>query len=747
MLAYIDVFVDDFIACAQGDQARLNRVRRILFHAVDNVFRPLDAADGPHRKEPISISKLLKGDASWETCKKILGWIIDTVAMTLTLPESRLQRLADILAEIPRSQKRLSIQRWHRLLGELRSMSLALPGARGLFSHLQAALATKKTGRLRLARGFHDALDDFCWLHHDLQSRPTRLYELVPVMPTVVGTHDASGTGAGGVWLPRSHTTLRAVPLQVVDSSHNLVTVTLTQPVPIIWRTKFPTSISNDLVSFRNPHGSITNSDLELAGGIINDDAAAHCFDVRERTTKASTDNLATMYWHRKGSVTSTSATAYLLRICALHQRYHGYHPLKDYIPGPRNNMADDASRLFHLTNPAFLSYFNSTYPQPQSWHLWTPTPQILSAMTSALRKQTSKPASFLLAPAPPIISGISGSPSATKSEWILPYKLSKIPFHSSKSSLIASDTALSPPAKDRNRSRTVEGTLRSVGQTFASVGAADPRLTLQGKMDFRLQRQLACYYSKQDPPPDRVKPVPIAIIRQVLAAAITAATIDNLAVADMIVLAFFFLLRPGEYTALPSDTTPFRMCDVQLFIGPVRIDPGTADEQSLWTATFASLTFTTQKNGVRGEVIGLGRSGDPHFCPVLCLVRPILHLRHFTAPASTPLATYFLNHKWHPVSAGNISTTLRLAAAVLGPTFGFLPKDISARSMRAAGATALLCAQVDTDIIRLIGRWRSDEMLGYLHVQAEPVMRHFAQRMLTHGAFTMHPGQDVPMN
>jgi hypothetical protein len=242
------------------------------------------------------------------------------------------------------------------------------------------------------------------------------------------------------------------------------------------------------------------------------------------------------------------------------------------------------------------------------------------------------------------------------------------------------------------------------------------------------------------------VKPVPLAILRHVLSAAILSATIDSLAISDMIVMAFFFLLRPGEYTATPSDTTPFRMCDVQLFIGPVRIDPATADEQSLWSATFASLTFTNQKNSVRGEIIGLGRSGDPQFCPVLTIVRRILHLRDQNAPPETPLAAYFFHQKWQYVSPSDITDTLRLGAAVLGPTFGFLPKDISARSMRAAGAMALLCAQVDTDMIRLIGRWRSDEMLRYLHVQAEPVMRQFAQRMLTHGSFTMHPGQDVPM-
>ena len=43
-----------------------------------------------------------------------------------------------------------------------------------------------------------------------------------------------------------------------------------------------------------------------------------------------------------------------------------------------------------------------------------------------------------------------------------------------------------------------------------------------------------------------------------------------------------------------------------------------------------------------------------------------------------------------------------------------FLPEDISAQSLCAAGATALLLANVDPDIIRLVGRWCSDEMLCY---------------------------------
>jgi hypothetical protein len=42
-LAYIDVFFDDFLGAAQGNMARLNRVRRILMDSIDLVFRPLGA--------------------------------------------------------------------------------------------------------------------------------------------------------------------------------------------------------------------------------------------------------------------------------------------------------------------------------------------------------------------------------------------------------------------------------------------------------------------------------------------------------------------------------------------------------------------------------------------------------------------------------------------------------------------------------------------------------------------------------
>ena len=96
-------------------------------------------------------------------------------------------------------------------------------------------------------------------------------------------------------------------------------------------------------------------------------------------------------------------------------------------------------------------------------------------------------------------------------------------------------------------QSRTVEDAVRSIGQAIAMMGAKDPHMAFTGKIDRRLQIQFRCY-SRQDPPPSRVKPIPVQFLRR-LACVATASNEQELqAVADMIIITFFFLLRPGEY-------------------------------------------------------------------------------------------------------------------------------------------------------------------------------------------------------
>lgn len=384
-LAYVDIFVDDFLGLAQ-EHSNSRRVRKILMHAIDDVFRPLDSRDGPFRRQPTSLKKLDQGDCSWSTIKIILGWIIDTVSMTIQLPPHRIERLAEILSSIPVTQKRTSVRKWHKVLGELRSMSLALPGARTLFSHMQHALTNKLKGRVALHKGVHHALDDFRWILADIENRPTRIAELVPLSGSAEGHHDASGLGAGGVWFPADH----LVPREGFKND------------PVVWRLKWPQYITDRLVTSENPNGTISNSDLELAGGLLHLEALSQSFDIRERTVLSKTDNLNTLFWQRKGSATTEKVPAHLLRLFGIHQRFHRYVPRHDYLAGPSNPIADALSRDFELSWRELFASLDDYLPANTSCQVWTPTESVVSAVIAALLQKRQQPQALLIAPPEP---------------------------------------------------------------------------------------------------------------------------------------------------------------------------------------------------------------------------------------------------------------------------------------------------------------------------------------------------------
>ena len=52
----------------------------------------------------------------------------------------------------------------------------------------------------------------------------------------------------------------------------------------------------------------------------------------------------------------------------------------------------------------------------------------------------------------------------------------------------------------------------------------------------------------------------------------------------------------------------------------------------------------------------------------------------------------------------------------------------------------ALLLSNIDKHTIRLISRWRSDEMLCYLHVTEPPLISGNAVNILTTGVYTLIP-------
>jgi hypothetical protein len=137
--------------------------------------------------------------------------------------------------------------------------------------------------------------------------------------------------------------------------------------------------------------------------------------------------------------------------------------------------------------------------------------------------------------------------------------------------------------------------------------------------------------------------------------------TADHIAIANMLTITFLFLMCPSKYTSTPSDTTLFTLADVQLFISHCHLNIFLDLEADLLASTFCLYTFMDQKNGVQGEVIGLGHSGSPLMCPILSTIHHILHLcRHHALP-STPLSTYYRTTggctQCHPISPADITS------------------------------------------------------------------------------------------
>ena len=73
-------------------------------------------------------------------------------------------------------------------------------------------------------------------------------------------------------------------------------------------------------------------------------------------------------------------------------------------------------------------------------------------------------------------------------------------------------------------------------------MGAEGPRLSLQGKIGFcLLQQRKSC--SKISPPPKRVKPLPAPTLHFAFAALTGLGPTRHLAITEMMLIAFFFLL------------------------------------------------------------------------------------------------------------------------------------------------------------------------------------------------------------
>jgi hypothetical protein len=200
---------------------------------------------------------------------------------------------------------------------------------------------------------------------------------------------------------------------------------------------------------------------------------------------------------------------------------------------------------------------------------------------------------------------------------------------------------------------------------------------------------------------------------------------------AHLIITAFFFLLRVGEYTKSNEKrrTIPLRKKDIRLWRNGTII-PNTAPFATLLTADAVTMCLENQKNGHKNAILHHTSSGDALLNPVTS-VAILIHAMAHLSP-DTPLGSFQdPTQRVHQVTASEIRSAIHIGATNDRLTAsGYTMTRIGSHSLRSGGAMHLKLAGYDNDIIQKLGRWSSNTYLHYIQTQIGQLTAGVAQRM-----------------
>jgi len=245
--------------------------------------------------------------------------------------------------------------------------------------------------------------------------------------------------------------------------------------------------------------------------------------------------------------------------------------------------------------------------------------------------------------------------------------------------------------------------------------------------------------WRKEDPP--TMKKLPIEIDIPELLANLgrrAESTMKERAVGDLSLVAFYYLLRVGEYTNKrkrneTKQTVQFRLSDVTFFKfdkdGILKQLPKNASDKDILTADGATLTLTNQKNGWKGVCIHHHANGDDFLCPVRALGRRVVEIRAHTSQMNTNLSAFWAKGKREDITDVDIRKALKWAATQLNyPQRGIPVERVDTHSLRAGGANALHLNGYSDREIQKMGRWRGETFKEYI----SDCLRGFSEGMST---------------
>jgi hypothetical protein len=200
---------------------------------------------------------------------------------------------------------------------------------------------------------------------------------------------------------------------------------------------------------------------------------------------------------------------------------------------------------------------------------------------------------------------------------------------------------------------------------------------------------------------------------------------------AHLIIAAFFFLLRVGEYTRSSGKrrTVPLRKKDIRLWKAGIVL-PNNSPLEILLGADSVTMCLENQKNGHKNAVLHHTSSEDATLNPVTSIAFLVHAMQNL--PGDTPLGSFRdVNHQVQHVTASEIRSAIHIGATNDHLTAsGYSMSRIGSHSLRSGGAMNLKLAGYDNDIIQKLGQWSSNTYLHYIQTQIGQLIAGVAQRM-----------------
>ena len=285
----------------------------------------------------------------------------------------------------------------------------------------------------------------------------------------------------------------------------------------------------------------------------------------------------------------------------------------------------------------------------------------------------------------------------------------------------------------------SVANALAAISTTIELAGFNSPLYKAEGAYIEPVARAVEGW-RRQDPASVPQLAVPVAVPNRMHAKALQQGSLFQQTVADLGLIAFYYLLRVGEYTEGTTSTTPatnarkrtvnFRVKDVGFFKDN-KILPRSSSLETLLTADSCTLKITNQKNGRMGQTIHQEALPEKATCPIKALARRVHHILSNKGSTSSPICRFRKNNKWETIKPKDMIQGVRAAVLDLQlEKVGIAPDLVGVHSLRAGGAMAMkLTGHSDTTIMKH-GRWRSLTFLEYIHNQIGHLSVNLSARM-----------------